>query len=85
MHLRMPRQPLQVLTRLQAGPMLMVPLNIDTVAIDFATLTLSVVHRVLIPGDVEVRKLELGTWEHGEHSDVAPTVLGADPHKPQPV
>ncbi len=60
-HFALPTEKLQVLVRLQAGPMLMMPMNIDTVVIDFASGTLSTTSRILIPTDLEVRKIEIGT------------------------
>jgi hypothetical protein len=84
-HLALPKQPLQVLARLQAGPQMMIPMNIDTVVIDFTTLTLNIVRRALIPADLDVRKLELGTWEQGEYSDMAIPVLGSQPRQPQTI
>jgi hypothetical protein len=58
---RLPSEQLQVLVRLQAGPMLMMPMQIDTVVIDFASASLSTTARLLIPADLEVRKLQIGT------------------------
>jgi hypothetical protein len=84
-HLALPKQPLQVLARLQAGPQMMIPMNIDTVVIDFTMLTLHIVRRALIPADLDVRKLELGTWEQGEYSDMAIPVLGSQPRQPQTI
>jgi hypothetical protein len=60
-HFALPSEQLQVLVRMQAGPMLMMPMNIDTVVIDFATGILSTTSRVLVPTDLDVRKLEIGT------------------------
>lgn len=59
---RLPKQDLRLLTRLKAGPMLFVPMRIDTVILDFAAATLSIVRRATVSGLAEVRKLELGTW-----------------------
>jgi hypothetical protein len=57
----LPNEQLQVLVRMQAGPMLTMPILTDTVVIDFATGRLSMTARVLIPADLEVRKLQIGT------------------------
>ncbi len=79
-YIELPRQPLKVLVRMQAGPLLMMPMHIDTVVIDFADSTLSIVRRALIPADLEVRKLELGTWDDDQDSQTAIPIEGAAPH-----
>ena len=79
MHFALPKQPLKVLVRMQAGPLLLVPMHIDTIVIDFADGSLSVVRRALIPAGLEVRKLELGTWIDDA---AAISVAGAEPHRP---
>jgi hypothetical protein len=76
----LPALPLKALVRLQAGPLLLMPLHIDTVLIDMASATLAVVRRVLIPADLGVRKLELGQWAD---ESVAIAVNGATPHSPE--
>ena len=78
-HFALPKQPLKVLVRMQAGPLLLVPMHIDTIVIDFADGSLSVVRRALIPAGLEVRKLELGTWIDDA---AAISVAGAEPHRP---
>jgi hypothetical protein len=79
-YIELPKQSLKVLVRMQAGPLLMLPMHIDTVVIDFANSTLSIVRRALIPADLEVRKLELGTWEDGQGSQATIPVEGASPY-----
>jgi hypothetical protein len=81
-HFALPEQPLKVLVRMRAGPLLMVPMQIDTVVIDFADGSLSVVRRALLPADLGVRKLELGTWTD---DSAAISVAGAEPHRPMRV
>ena len=76
-HFALPKQPLKVLVRMQAGPLLLMPMHIDTIVIDFADSSLSVVRRALVPADLEVRKLELGTWTDDA---AAISVAGAEPH-----
>jgi hypothetical protein len=61
----LPKQDLQLLVRLEVGAMLFAPMHIDTVIIDFATGTLSIVRRATISAKAPVRKLELGTWPPG--------------------
>jgi hypothetical protein len=78
-HFALPEQPLKVLVRMKAGPLLLMPMHIDTIVIDFADSSMSVVRRALIPADLEVRKLELGTWID---DDAAISVAGAEPHRP---
>ena len=80
-HFALPEQPLKVLVRMQAGPLLLMPMHIDTVVIDFADASLSVVRRALIPASLDVRKLELGTWTDDA---AAISVDGAEPHRPVP-
>ena len=58
----LPQQDMSLLARLQAGPMLLLPMAIDTVVIDLQAATLAVVRRVLVPSDLDVRQFELGTW-----------------------
>jgi hypothetical protein len=58
----LPEQPLKALVRTHAGLLLLMPMHIDTVIIDLAQARLSIVRRALVPGDLQVRKLELGTW-----------------------
>lgn len=58
----LPRQDLSLLARLQAGPLLLLPLVIDTVVIDLQEATLALVRRALWPADLAVRQFELGTW-----------------------
>jgi hypothetical protein len=77
----LPELALKALVRLKAGPLLLMPLNIDTVHIDMAQSTLAVVRRVLVPADLDVRKLELGQWAD---ESVALAVTGAAPHSPLP-
>jgi hypothetical protein len=79
-YIELPKQPLKVLIRMQAGPLLILPMQIDTVVIDFADSTLSMVRRALIPADLDVRKLELGTWQGGPDSQSALPVEGASPY-----
>jgi hypothetical protein len=79
----LPWQALKVLVRMHAGPLLIMPMQIDTVVIDFADSSLSLVRRALIPADLEVRKLEIGTWEDGQESDPAIATEGASPHQPE--
>ena len=78
-HFALPKQPLKALVRMRSGPLLLIPMQIDTVVIDFADSSLSVVRRALIPADLDVRKLELGTWIDDE---AAISVAGAEPHRP---
>ena len=61
----LPRQDLQLLVRLEAGPMLFAPMHIDTVIIDLEADTLTVVRRATVSARMPVRKLELGTWPPG--------------------
>ena len=79
-YIELPKQPLKVLVRMQAGPLLILPMHIDTVVIDFANSSLSMVRRALIPADLEVRKLELGTWDDGQDNQAAIPVEGASPY-----
>jgi hypothetical protein len=65
---KLPQQDLRLLVRLTRGPMVFVPMVIDTVSIDFAAATLTLVRRALVAADNDVRKLELGTW--GEDEDL---------------
>jgi len=58
----LPQQDMSLLARLRAGPLLLLPMAIDTVVIDLQAATLAVVRRVLVPSDLEVRQFELGTW-----------------------
>ena len=67
----LPTQDLQLLVRLKAGPMLFAPMNIDTVVIDFASGTLSLVRRALVAARADVRQLELGTWPPGTKPDLS--------------
>jgi hypothetical protein len=69
---RLPKQDLRLLTRLKAGPMLFVPMRIDSVILDFAAATLSVVRRATVSGLADVRKLELGTWPEDAHAPPPP-------------
>lgn len=62
----LPRQPMRLLVRLQAGPLVFAPMNIDTVIVDVGRATLSVVRRALVGAGAGVRKLELGTWPADE-------------------
>ena len=78
-HFALPEQPLKVLVRMQAGPLLLMPMHIDTIVIDFADGSLSVVRRALIPASLDVRKLELGTWTDDA---AAISVAGAEPQRP---
>ena len=67
----LPTQDLRLLVRLNAGPMLFAPMNIDTVVIDFASGTLSLVRRALMAARADVRQLELGTWPAGTGPDLS--------------
>ena len=67
----LPTQDLRLLVRLNAGPMLFAPMNIDTVVIDFASGTLSLVRRALVAARADVRHLELGTWPAGTGPDLS--------------
>ena len=82
----LPEQPLSALVRMEAGPLLLIPMSIDTIVIDVGRGMLSVVRRVLIPSSLNVRKLELGTWRPGEpDSAAAISIPGATPHHPETV
>jgi hypothetical protein len=61
----LPKQDLQLLLRLNAGPLLFAPMHIDTLLIDPEAATLSVVRRATLSARTEVRALELGTWPPG--------------------
>ena len=78
----LPEQPLCALVRMQAGPLLLMPLAIDTIVIDLGAATLAVVRRVLVPSSLEVRQLELGTWRPGQTDSAALAMAGAEPHRP---
>ncbi|MGL5003322.1 MAG: DUF2169 family type VI secretion system accessory protein, partial [Casimicrobium sp.] len=69
-----------LLVRLNAGPMLFMPMNIDTVIIDFASGTLTIVRRALISSENDIRQLELGTW--GSLSEI-PEVESEMPVQPK--
>lgn len=82
----LPEQPLSALVRMRAGPLLLMPMSIDTVVVDVGHALLSVVRRVLIPASLDVRKLELGTWQPGDtESAAAVSIPGAQPHHPETV
>lgn len=68
---QLPTQDLQLLVRLDVGAMMFAPMHIDTVTIDFATSTLSIVRRALVGARAGVRQLELGTWPAGTSMQVA--------------
>ncbi|WP_418648823.1 DUF2169 family type VI secretion system accessory protein [Thauera butanivorans] len=68
----LPRQDLQLLLRLQAGPLLFAPMHIDTVIIDPTAATLSVVRRATVSARTGVRALELGTWPPGTQAYYTP-------------
>lgn len=59
---KLPKQPLRLLVRLRAGPMAMAEMNIDTVVVDMAAATLTVVRRACVSAREPIRKLELGSW-----------------------
>jgi hypothetical protein len=63
----LPRQSMRLLVRLNSGAMHFVPMNIDTIIVDFAKTTLSIVRRALVSAESDVRKLELGTWGDEEN------------------
>ncbi len=58
----LPRQPLRLLVRLQAGPLALAAMPIDTLIVDVAAAMLTVVRRACVSAREPVRKLELGTW-----------------------
>lgn len=68
----LPRQDLQLLVRLDAGPLLFAPMHIDTVIIDLAANTLTVVRRATVSARMAVRRLELGTWPPGTRASITP-------------
>jgi hypothetical protein len=68
----LPRQDLQLLVRLQAGPLLFAPMHIDTVIIDPEAATLSLVRRATVGAGADVRALELGTWPPGTRATLKP-------------
>jgi hypothetical protein len=68
----LPRQDLQLLLRLNAGPLLFAPMHIDTVIIDLASATLSIVRRATLTARGDIRKLELDTWPAGTTATFAP-------------
>lgn len=68
----LPRQDLQLLVRLNAGPMLFAPMHIDTVIIDVGAETLTLVRRATVSARADVRRLELGTWPAGTRATFAP-------------
>lgn len=68
----LPRQDLQVLLRLHAGPLLFAPMHIDTVIIDMQAATLAVVRRAAVSARTGLRALELGTWPPGTPAHYTP-------------
>lgn len=68
----LPRQDLQLLLRLQAGPLLFAPMHIDTVIVDARQGTLAVVRRATVSARTQLRKLELGTWPAGTRASINP-------------
>lgn len=71
----LPQQDLQLLLRLQAGPLLFAPMHIDTIIIDLEAATLSVVRRAIVSARTEVRALELGTWPPGTQAHYTPDAV----------
>lgn len=67
MDLTLPTRRVSLRVRLLAGPVLMQPMNLDTLEFDMQAQTLACVFRATVPAAADVRKLELGTWEvpHG--------------------
>ena len=72
MRFALPRQDLQLLLRLSAGPLLFAPMHIDTVIIDPEAATLTVVRRATVSARTGLRALELGTWPPGTRASLAP-------------
>ncbi|MFE8645579.1 DUF2169 domain-containing protein [Sphingomonas sp. NCPPB 2930] len=66
--LRLPAPDLHLRVRLRAGPVFVLPMRIDTVLLDLAAMTLTLVHRRCVAAgpDSEVRVLELGTGTGGD-------------------
>jgi len=72
----LPRQDLQLLVRLHVGVLMFAPMHIDTIVIDLANATLSMVRRALVSARTEVRALELGTWPKGTAMQLPPKEAG---------
>lgn len=68
----LPTQDLQLLLRLNAGPLLFAPMHIDTVIIDLAKGTLSIVRRATLTARGDIRQMELGTWPAGTTASFEP-------------
>ncbi|MCA0242747.1 MAG: DUF2169 domain-containing protein [Proteobacteria bacterium] len=66
---KLPRQSMRLLVRLHAGPLALNDMHIDTIIVDVAAATLSVVRRACVSAREPVRKLELGTW--GDDAEVS--------------